>query len=992
MRFLRRFEQFGGEDDLQNAISELDNSVSFTADSDPIKPHRLCLLCQALKHRFLLLSNRGDIDRAIKLGHDAVTLAEGDRDNFQSCLLILLSDFYSCRYEILENLDDLNSAVSAAELAVSASAEGHPRKAHALVVLIGCLNRRFEQLPGLNDIESVIEKGRLAFSLVEEDELKSQVLENIAHPLAHRFMHLGKSDDLEESISAMKKAIDLMPKSSPYSSDKVGFLSFLLAKRFVLFDNPADLEEAIIKGTDAMNVMSSTDPNWPRILDTLSGCFYERFQLNGDLNDLTESISLLQSSLSESSIPDESFSKPVLLHRLGGHLRCRFLETKDANDIDEAVSAGRHAVECTPDGDTEKPSQLHYLIASLQTRFRYRKNIDDLEESITCGGKALSLVPSDDPNHPSLYHTILAQLRISRGLRSDRFKNISDTEEATSLCNSFDLSPIALPSARLNATLHQAEAHIDADCPNALKAYEAALNLLPRVAWTGKSIAARHRKLVRYGSIVNGAAAYTIQLGYANTALKWLETGPAIVWGQLHNLHSRVDDLSDAHPHFAERLSQLAFALEKATSQDVDSEDFKGLTIEEIARKHHHLASEWDSLVETVRVLPGFEDFLGPKRFSMFKKAAKLGPVILINISPTRCDALILTPDLEDAGIHIPLKDFTYDNAKNLQEQLTKALSALGVRTRASQPVHATSEKNVFMKVLKVLWTCIVKPVLDGLDFSPCDSTNLPRLWWCPTGPLAFLPIHAAGDYHTNERGTKLSDYVISSYTPTLTILSDKLEKTRTFKGLLAISQSNTPGMPNLPGTDEELQKIKEQVTKVPVKCLRGEEATPDTVLQGMTTCSWVHMACHATQEKAKSLDSTFHLHPSPSYPDGRLPLSHVIGKSFPDADFAYLSACQTATGDESLSEESVHLAAGMLMAGYRGVVATLWSIRDADAPRVADKVYSQLFEDGKPDSGQAAIALHHAVQSLRRDVENECDSLGDSEFVRWVPFIHVGV
>ncbi|KAK0502223.1 CHAT domain-containing protein [Armillaria luteobubalina] len=268
----------------------------------------------------------------------------------------------------------------------------------------------------------------------------------------------------------------------------------------------------------------------------------------------------------------------------------------------------------------------------------------------------------------------------------------------------------------------------------------------------------------------------------------------------------------------------------------------------------------------------------------------------------------------------------------------------------------------------------------------PCDTTNPPRLWWCPTGPLAFLPIHTTGDYSTNEPGTKLSDYVVSSYTPTLTILLDKLEKTRRFKGLLAISQPDTPGLLRLPGTEGELRKIEEQAKGVLVECLRGEEATPDAVLDGMSTCNWVHMACHATQKKANPLESTFHLHPPANHP-GHLLLSQVISKTFPDADFAYLSACQTATGDESLSEESVHLAAGMLMAGYQSVIATLWSIRDVDAPLVAEEVYSRLFEDGEPDSEKAAIALHHAVQSLRKRVEDESDS-----FVRWVPFIHVGV
>ena len=51
-------------------------------------------------------------------------------------------------------------------------------------------------------------------------------------------------------------------------------------------------------------------------------------------------------------------------------------------------------------------------------------------------------------------------------------------------------------------------------------------------------------------------------------------------------------------------------------------------------------------------------------------------------------------------------------------------------------------------------------------------------------------------------------------------------------------------------------------------------------------------------------------------------------------ADLALLSACQTSAGDEKLSEEVIHLAAGMLAAGYRGAVATMWSIRDHNMGR----------------------------------------------------------
>lgn len=71
-----------------------------------------------------------------------------------------------------------------------------------------------------------------------------------------------------------------------------------------------------------------------------------------------------------------------------------------------------------------------------------------------------------------------------------------------------------------------------------------------------------------------------------------------------------------------------------------------------------------------------------------------------------------------------------------------------------------------------------------------------------------------------------------------------------------------------------------------------------------------VHFACHAVQDTTNPTQSGFILH------DGRLELESIMKMKLPNARLAYLSACQTATGDDQLSEEAVHLAAGMLMAG----------------------------------------------------------------------------
>jgi hypothetical protein len=355
-----------------------------------------------------------------------------------------------------------------------------------------------------------------------------------------------------------------------------------------------------------------------------------------------------------------------------------------------------------------------------------------------------------------------------------------------------------------------------------------------------------------------------------------------------------------------------------------------------------------------------------------------------------------------DEVMHIPLDYFSYAKALTLHQSLDELLVAAGVRareTRAMRRVMTTTCVD-FPTILSDLWAFVVKPVLDGLAFTVSISRlsfvladlmifrksfcaeDPPRIWWCATGPLAFLPIHAAGIYNDSAAGYNISDYVVSSYTPTLNALLNAAayhERHSNFRGLLSVSQPNTPGQSALPNTTVELAEIQKQTHDFRVHVLEGPVALVESVVEGMKTHSWLHLACHAVQDVVEPTRSAFCLH------DGHLELSTIITKSFPDADFAFLSACQTATGAEKLPEEAVHLAAGLMLAGYSGVIATMWSIMDKDAPVIAGQVYAELFSGVHPDSTKAALALHHAVKRLRQQG-------GDTAFWSWVPFIHVGI
>ncbi|KAI0033892.1 hypothetical protein K488DRAFT_46758, partial [Vararia minispora EC-137] len=108
---------------------------------------------------------------------------------------------------------------------------------------------------------------------------------------------------------------------------------------------------------------------------------------------------------------------------------------------------------------------------------------------------------------------------------------------------------------------------------------------------------------------------------------------------------------------------------------------------------------------------------------------------------------------------------------------------------------------------------------------------------------------------------------------------------------------------------------------------------------------------------------------------DGRLELTTLMAKSMDDATLAFLSACQTVTGDAKLPEEAVHLVAGILAVDYRSIVGTMWSVGDNDALLVADEMYGCLREDpahldgGLEHESGTAYALHGAVKTLRESV-----------------------
>ncbi|KAG8725592.1 hypothetical protein FRC11_001799 [Ceratobasidium sp. 423] len=445
-------------------------------------------------------------------------------------------------------------------------------------------------------------------------------------------------------------------------------------------------------------------------------------------------------------------------------------------------------------------------------------------------------------------------------------------------------------------------------------------------------------------------------------------------------LRSPLDQLHDSHPTLAIRVQTIADQLHHAGSESRESQALSSgsLTPEQVAQQHRQLAKEYDELISQARTMPGFEDFLQSMKANRLVKAAQNGPIVVINCHQNRCDALVISPG-QDTIDHVPLPNFSGENAQYTRLEMEKSVRNRQPRERGTNRRPVLESTIDFGTVLATIWYDVVKPILDVLGYTVNDPKhNLPHITWCPTSALSFLPLHAAGDY--DRPRSRAFDYVISSYTPTLTALlntSPSLVSCNT--KVLAIGQPKTPGHTPLPGTAKELAHLKSHTLDgVEYMQLVGDQATTTAVLDAMEQCDWVHLACHAHQNVDDPTMSGFFLH------DDTLDLSSINRRWFKNKGLAYLSACQTANGDKNLPDEAVHLASGMLMAGYSSVIATMWSVVDEDAPIVADRVYGRLMKDRKLGNGEAGKALHYAVAELR-------EMVGVENFERWVPYIHIG-
>ncbi|KZV70928.1 hypothetical protein PENSPDRAFT_631053 [Peniophora sp. CONT] len=991
--FRARFDRFGVSHDLEGALSADERAVSLTPIDDPALPQRLGNLAISLRTRFNCSGQPNDLNSALDAQRRAVDLTSSN-DCQLPRRLVHLAATLGARFNRFGEPTDLDNAVDAHHRAVDLTSNKDPQLVQRLSHLATSFRTRFDRFGNARDLENALNTHRRALTSIDASRLIRR-LSNLAGCLSNRFERFGELTDLEGALDAHRRIIALMSSDDPELPRRLSRLARSFRARFRRFGEPHDLECALDANRRAIELTPRDDPALPRWLFRLSLSLWTRFDTFCDPKDLESAHEAAYRAVE--LMPGDDPKLPALLSILAATLYSRFELLGQSHDLENAVDAHQRAVELTPDDSPELPQHLGNLAWSLHARFKRFGEPHNLEKALVAARRSVSLTPEG--------HRYRTQGMQALGLcLYSSFVYESTQENFNAAVNCYMVAagqPLSHPYRRLRSA--ETCIRILSDHPefpssrgSLLLAYSCIIDSLPELVWLGHSVHRRFKESARIGGLVNAAVSAAIEADDLSRAVEWLEAGRSLIWSQVASVRTSLNDLAEHYPELAHALNEVHITLQQQADIDdqpdtpaaITQDSLAHVYVESAAEQYRRVVIRYDDLVKEIRTRDGFEDFMRPQKLPGLTSSPVFtrlrGAVIFVNVAHSSSDALILLPSCSVELVKLP--GLSKHRAEKLRTLWTEKIALHRAHRRGMETWESSLVRGCFSTyalILGRLWAWVVRPILQAL------GKLLPHVIWCPTGPLTQLPLHAAGIYNQKQPGQRVFDFVVSSYTPSLSTLLRCLEKTgdhNTSPSMLLVAQTDTPrpGLNLLPHVRDESTSLRAILHGDEHTFLEDEQATVESVLSAITRHTWVHFACHGSQNSHDPTLTSVELHDRP------LTLADLMKTVSTEAELAFLSACETAVGDQKVPEESAHLAAGMLAVGFKGVVATMWSIYDEDAPVVVDSYYKELLDlraSGTVPVGHtgAAYALHHAVECLRGKV-------GESKFERWVPFVHFGV
>ncbi|KAG0704971.1 CHAT domain-containing protein [Suillus ampliporus] len=916
---------------IRNDVQDIDfitslfrEALSLRPQGHPDRPPSLYNLTEALTWRHNKTDTAADIRESAQIYHELLPLCP------EGTYLRSTAEGENGADYVIKECDKLptdasDEGIHLRRIILELCPLGHQHRPRALNVLSGTLQACFEQGGRIEDIEESIQLRREALSLCPEGHPDHGIyLHGLAHSLSRRFSHQGKSRDLDEAISLYEEALCLRPVGHKY--------------RYTSSDN-------------------------------LGGALLDRFSQHGDINDINRAISLLREALA--LCPPGHRRRDTPLNNLAITLHQRYDKSDASEDLHEAIELYCESLLLAQDDDPERYVTLCNLSSALCSRFTKNQKTEDVEEAIGLCKEALAALPSLHPGRHFCY------MRLKKAYLS-RYQVQHNPDDLSLAVENFRLAsrhPTQGFPERIKEAIKWAREAEIYQHESALEAYHTCLDLFDNHVMTRSSIISRREAATAFcgaKSLPVDAASCAVRRNDLQQAVELEEQGRGQQWSLASRLRTPLDDLQSANQPLAQKLSELNKRLSDAQGS-AGSED--RAAADRAAIEYRRLMARWEGAVGEIRNVQGFSRFLLPPSYEDLQAAASHGPVIILIAGKYSCDAIIVPTSGEPH--RVPFPSLTLTDLKMLKDNFAREIR----HTAGMGPEEPRKELRALLrKVWDEIMLPIVNVLLHDLKVKPCS-----RIWFCPTAAFTSIPFHAAHPFRkkADHSGWELclEDIYICSYTPTLSALirARQAMKTCVTPSFAAIGQSQ-PGAgqgKELATVDSELELVHKLLPpNVKFTPLSGAEATQAGALDALRTNTWVHLACHGTQDREQPYNSRFAMRDKP------LTLLDIMENNAPEAEFAFLSACHTAVGDEETPEEVIHLAAGLQFSGFKSVIGTLWVVDDDVAQHVVEAFYENMFKKGVVDCTKAASALNKATHAVKKKVPLE----------QRIVFIHIGV
>ncbi|KAM5344483.1 hypothetical protein ACJ41O_013019 [Fusarium nematophilum] len=874
-------------DSLKETIKELKLAVEESPNGHPSRAELWWNIGILLGEQFEMTGRITDLNDAIEAFKAAIKITSGGRQDGLRYIRNLCFQLTK-KYTMTGQEKDLDQAITALREVLGGDG---PDQADHYAILGFLLGRRYLITGDVRDLDAGLARSRKAINLAKGgDRRQARYDSNLGLQLTLMYDRTGSQEAIDEAIQVMRRGLYMASPDDTERGEYLARLSVGLWKRSATSKSPEELEEAVRRMRDALDQVPQSHPNYLKHLNSLGAMLGDSYQRTGEADVLDEAIRIGRNVASLS--PRHNRDAAENMENLASRLADRSELIGSIDDLDEAIELTFNENNLVPEED---PSWFIYrrsLAVRLSQRFSRRHSLQDLEQAVSFGREAVAVVPDDHVNRAACLNTLastLAEMYSATG-------SLASLEEAADLYemaleNSY--SPV-LDRIHAGRQLLRRASQLS-KWSLAYSASQKVISLLRELPFD--LLHDSEKQSVQdesAGIIADGVAAASNANLDPYDALRLLEEGRGLLANNLVELRTELEALSRADRPLAEDFIRVRQELGRPLSAPMLA--ITGDSPWKAQSQRRQAASqELDKLVNVIRQLPQFDHFWSPPSRSAILHAIRRGPVVVLNASSIRCDALIFH--------QYQMQQLNLPNLRH--EDILERLDPADLFTPDT---------------LLWLWDTIASPVLATLGFVDTPSGTWPRVWWIPTGPLINFPIHAAGRYRSPSSESVL-DRVVSSYSLSVKALYSSRKRTMdTIEGGEAafVANRDIPGYAPLVFAPKELATLRPLCSSMGLHVIELRDG--DDVVSALLRCKLFHFAGYF-----KEMENPLH-----SYlvlGGGFLTVTDLLKMDLRSSSpfLAYLSSCDTArTQNKVYADEGVHPTGAFRIAGFRHAIGTL--------------------------------------------------------------------